>query len=264
MHSSANISVSEALLKKRDADLAIDGVNTKIGITDLAEFTSKPSQEIMFKSLKAGILSLKNGKLNFQIESPETLLIEQFAADWCGGKLYSNALRLSPDRKSYRLQLFCDKIGLANLLGQLGIADGSGSGTLSGRLPLQYNGKVLVIKSGFLHSDSEKGNKLTLVKTGNLLNGVDKGTAEYARLDLAGEALKDFEYKWSKLSLATDKGQLEVKMQIDGTSVKPLPFVYDQAEKSYIRTDKASEELPEISLNIDKTVPLKTTIFGSR
>jgi hypothetical protein len=123
---------------------------------------------------------------------------------------------------------------------------------------------VLVIKSGFLHSDSEKGNKLTLVKTGNLLNGVDKGTAEYARLDLAGEALKDFEYKWSKLSLATDKGQLEVKMQIDGTSVKPLPFVYDQAEKSYIRTDKASEELPEISLNIDKTVPLKTTIFGSR
>ena len=264
MHSSATISVGEALLKKQDADLAIDGINTQIEITDLNKFTSKPSQKIMFKSLNAGVLKLNNGKLNFQIESPDTLLIEKFAADWCGGKLYSNALRMNSERCSYRLQLFCDGIGLANLLGQLGIADGSGSGTLSGRLPLQYNGKGLILKSGFLHSDSEKGNKLILVKTGNLLNGIDKETAEYTQLDLAGEALKDFEYNRAKISLVTDKDQLKVKMHIDGTPIKPLPFVYDQAEKSYIRTDKASEKLPELSLNIDNTIPLKTTIFGSR
>ncbi len=264
MHSSATISVNEALLKKQDADLAIDGINGQIEITDLNKFTSKPSQEIRFKSLKAGILSLKDGKLNFQIESPDILLIEQFAAEWCGGKLYSNALRLGSDPRSSRLLLFCDGIGLANLLGQLGFADGSGSGTLSGRLPLQYNGKGLILKSGFLHTDSEKGNKLTLAKTGSLLNGIDKGAAEYTQLDLAAEALKDFEYKWARLNLATDRGRLEVKMQIDGSPVKPLPFVYDQARKSYIRTDKGSEKLPELSLNIDKTVPLKTTIFGSK
>ena len=46
------------------------------------------------------------------------------------------------------------------------------------------------------------------------------------QMELAREALKDYDYDWAKLNITSEGEELLLQMQMDGKPAKTLPFVY--------------------------------------
>jgi len=159
-------------------------------------------------------------------------------------------------RNSYRATIFCDGIVLSQLLNELGVARASGAGEVMGRIPVVYDKRGFTFDSGFLFSVPGEGNKLRLVDTDNLLSGIPKGTAQFAQLDIANEALKNFDYQWVKINLATERDALKVNMQIDGKPSEPMPFKYDKQKGYFVRVKGKGARFQGIRLNVNTSVPL--------
>jgi Dicarboxylate transport len=263
--SSAKLSVSDAAVKKEDVDLTIDGIDLQLELTDLMALKSKPDQKLSFKNFKVGAVNVYDGKVDFQIESPEAMLLEKSSFGWCGGHLYTHALRVVAGRNSYQAMIFCDGIVLSQLLNELGVAKASGAGEVMGRIPVLYDERGFTFDSGFLFSVPGQGNKLKLVDTDKLLSGIPKETAQFAQLDIASEALKDFDYQWVKINLATEKDVLKVKMQIDGKPTNLLPFTYDKKKGYFVRVKGKGARFQGICLNVNTNVPLnKLMLFNNK
>ena len=81
---------------------------------------------------------------------------------------------------------------------------------------------------------------------------------QLAQLDLAQEALKDFEYTWAKLGLNSDADTLQMKLQFDGKPSGPLPFKYSKEIGGFIRVsaDSPGSHFQGIRLDVNLSLPL--------
>jgi len=77
-------------------------------------------------------------------------------------------------------------------------------------------------------------------------------------MDLAREALKDYDYSWAKLSLTSEGEDILLKMQMDGKPAKTLPFVYNKDLGGFIRVEADSEgsHFQGIRLDVNFRLPL--------
>ena len=246
--SNANIDFTGIKVK----NLAID-----LNMTDLLKPASKPSQRLSFSSLDAGKVKLADGKIDFQLESPQSLLVEQCSFSWCGGNLYTHALRILFSKKHYKAVFFCDNLILSRIINELGLAKASGDGSLVGRIPLVYSPENGIhFEEGYLFSTPGQGNQLKLSQTAQLLDGIPKDSAEFAQLDFTVAALQDFDYEWVKLNFSTSGDDLKVKIQIDGKPTAPLPFKYDDKMNCFVRSPGHSYQFQGIRLDLNSSLPL--------
>ena len=80
-------------------------------------------------------------------------------------------------------------------------------------------------------------------------------------MDIATEALKDYTYRWAKLSVQSQKDILLLKLQLDGKPNRLLPFAYDQRLGKFQRTtDKGQAEFKGISIDLNFKSPLNEII----
>jgi len=89
----------------------------------------------------------------------------------------------------------------------------------------------------------------------------------FVQLDLAREALKDFEYKWAKLIFNTFEETLFVNMELDGKPSQPLPFEYRKDLGSFIRVDTSSPGsiFQGIKLDVNLKLPFNEVMkFGNK
>jgi len=154
--------------------------------------------------------------------------------------------------------LYCDRLNLARVLGQFGAAAAEGSGTVSGRIPIRYAKGELSFDDGFLFSTPGAGGKIHLTGTELLTAGIPPETPQFAQMDLAREALKDYDYSWAKLSLTSEKEDLLLQMQMDGKPARTLPFVYRKDIGGFIRVEADSEgsHFQGIRLDVNFRLPL--------
>lgn len=250
--------LAEGGLRLDQKKISIDGIHTQIHFPELPRLRSSPQQTITFAAARLGTILLDGGRLDFQVESPQALLLESGSFDWCRGRVDTQALRLAADKKEYALTLFCDRLRLADLLAQLGGVTAVGEGTLNGKIPLTYEDGKLFFSDGFLYSTPGAGGNIRLSNTALLTAGVPKGTPQFAQLDLAQEALKDYEYKWAKLGLLSQGEEFTMRLQFDGKPARPLPFVYQQELGGFARVDAASQgsHFQGISLDVNLRLPL--------
>jgi hypothetical protein len=77
-------------------------------------------------------------------------------------------------------------------------------------------------------------------------------------VDLAREALRDFDYNWVKLRVISEAQNLRMRLQFDGKPGRILPFEYDEAFGGFVRVDADSQgsEFQGISLDVNFQVPL--------
>jgi hypothetical protein len=136
------------MLKEKGA--AIEGIQTALFITDLFKIRSAPEQKLSFEKASLGGLNIHDGKIEFQIESTGSLLIEKSSFGWCDGNVYTQAMRISPKIKDYNLILYCDRLKLAMILEQFGAVKAEGNGTVNGRLPIRIKNGKIRFKDGFL------------------------------------------------------------------------------------------------------------------
>jgi hypothetical protein len=238
--------------------LVIEGINMSLFMPALPEVRSAPGQQLRYAKLSLGDLTAENGTIDFQIESLRSLLIEKTLFEWSGGKVDTQAMRLSQGIEDYHLIFYCDRLNLARVLEQFGAAAAEGNGSVSGRIPVRYTHDKLSFDDVFLFSTPGTGGKIHLTGTEILTAGIPPDTPQFAQMELAREALKDYDYSWAKLRLNSEGENLLLQMQMDGKPAKTLPFVYNKDVGGFIRVEAESEgsRFQGIRLDVNFRLPL--------
>lgn len=258
LQGSAEVAVKQGFLQSDDKKILIDGIEMALCFPELPSVRSGAGQQLEFKRAAIGDIAVNDGKIDFQLEPGNSLLIEKSTFVWCKGNIDTQALRISPGNDRYRLILYCDRLRIAGLLEQLCTVKAEGKGTVNGRIPIEYENGKLRFSDGFLYSTPGDGGRIRLSNTEMITAGLPVDTPRFAQLDLAREALKDYEYKWAKLSLNSKRQTLFFRLQFDGRPMGPLPFVYKKELGGFARVDAKSKGslFQGISLDVNLQLPL--------
>ena len=138
------------------------------------------------------------------------------------------------------------------------MAKAEGKGSVSGRIPVRFNKGDFSFDNGFLFSTPGDGGIIHLSGADILTQGIAKDTAQYNQIDLAREALKDYDYNWVKLLMNTEGENLMLKISFDGKPSNLLPFVYKKDFWGFVRV-KSGKQLSDfqgIRLNVNMGIPL--------
>jgi hypothetical protein len=249
---------TEGRLHSAQHKLALEGIRMSLDFPELPRIRSAPGQRIQFSRLSLGDLTAEKGGVDFQIESARSFLLEKMHFSWCDGHVETQSMRLSPGIEDYRITFYCDRLNLAKVLEQFGAAAAEGRGTVNGRIPLQYaNGKIS-FDDGFLFSTPGDGGKIRISGSEILTAGIPPGTPQYVQMELASEALKDYDYSWAKLNITSQGEELLLQMQMDGKPARTLPFVYrkDIGGFAKIEADAKGSKFQGIRLDVNFRLPL--------
>ncbi len=254
-----HVQIEAPNLKLQDGSLSLT-------LPSLDPLKSAARQTLSFKALKMGNISLTSGRIDFQIESPNSIFIEKSDLQWCGGHVYTQAMRFSPKVHNYDLILHCDRLRIASLLQQFGAGEASGQGRVSGRIPIAIKDGRLMPREGFLYSTPGEGGNIKVTGLEAITSGMPEGSRQSAQLDLARAALKDFHYDWARLDLNAQGNDLIMRMQIDGKPAGVLPFVFKRKLGAFVRVkgNNPGSRFQGIKLDVNFRLPLTRILdYGS-
>jgi hypothetical protein len=258
MSATSESSLSRGKLLHLENKIAIENIGMDLLISDLFSLRSAPGQKLRFGHASLAGLNIENGEIVFQIESARSLLIEKSRFNWCDGKVDAPAIRLRPGVEDYSLILYCDRLNLAKVLEQFGVASLEAKGQLNGQIPLRYENGQISFQDGFLFTTPGETGKIRMTETDMLTAGIPPDTPQYVQMELARKALEDYDYSWAKLNLTTEGEDLLLKMQLDGKPGKPLPFVYrkDIGGFAKVEADVKGSTFQGIRLDVNFRLPL--------
>jgi len=252
-----SVSLQNGRFEYPDKKYEVEGISFSLQMPFLPELRSIPAQNIQFDRGTFGNLIFEDGKIIWQLESADTLFIEEGVVRWSGGRVFTNAVRISPNRKDFIVPIFCDRLILAEILRQFGITNAEGEGTVSGRVPLLIGKGSVRVDDGFLYSSPGQGGSLKVAAFDLLSAGIPKKTPQFAQVDFAAEALRNFRYNWVKLLLNSEGEDLVMQMHMDGKPVQSLPFTYDSQTGMLQRVEDSSKGIDQpIRLDVNFRLPL--------
>ena len=242
----------------RENNISVKGIQTDLFIEQLVDMRSAPGQQIKFAKASFGGLSLENGKIDFQIESNRSVLIEKSHFIWCDGKVDAPAIRLTSGVDDYNLILYCDRLNLAKVLEQFSAARVEAEGELNGRIDLRYQNGDLSFDDGFLYTTPGEPGKIRMFDTDILTAGIPEDSPQYVQMEIARKALEDYDYSWAKLNINSEGEYVLLKMQLDGKPANPLPFVYRKDIGSFAKIEAGVEgsRFQGIRLDVNFRLPL--------
>jgi hypothetical protein len=255
---SIQLQVQNASVRMEKGKFAIEGIQMSLSIPELPKLRSAAGQHLVFSKIALGDLVAKDGRIDFQIESPQSFLIEKTHFIWCDGNVETQSVRIAPGVEDYRITFYCDRLKLATVLEQFGAATAEGEGAVNGRIPLHYTNGKIRFDDGFLFSTPGQGGKIYLKGTDILTAGIPPNTPQYVQMELAREALKDYDYSWAKLNITSEGEELLLQMQMDGKPAKMLPFVYRKDIGSFVKVEAESKgsKFQGIRLDVNFRLPL--------
>ncbi|MFC1837297.1 YdbH domain-containing protein [Thermodesulfobacteriota bacterium] len=240
-----------------DKKYTIQNISMNFLLPSLPTLRSSPAQQILFDKASIGDLTLEKGKIIWQLESPDSIFIEEGVVRWAGGRIFTNAVRISPERQELVIPIFCDRLKLTELLHEFGITDAEGEGTVSGRIPLLIGKDTIGFEDGFLYSSPGQGGSVRVKAFDMLSTGIPKNSPQFAQVDFAAEALKNFRYNWVKLLFNSEGDDLFMEMQMDGKPVQSLPFSYDTQTGLLQRMQDGTKGIDQpIRLDVNFRLPL--------
>jgi hypothetical protein len=239
-------------------NLALEGIAMSLNFPELPNIRSAPGQQIDFARISLGEFAAQKGRVEFQIESTQSILIEKMHFLWCGGNVETQSMRLVPDVEKYHVTFYCDRLNLAQVLEQFGAASAEGQGSVNGRIPLRYSKGQIHFDDGFLFSTPGQGGKIHLTGTEILTAGIPPNTPQYIQMELAREALKDYDYSWAKLNITSRGEELLLQMQMDGKPAQTLPFVYNKDIGGFMKVEANAQgsKFQGIRLDVNFRLPL--------
>jgi hypothetical protein len=251
-------SLSNGQLNHKKNKITVEGIQTALWVPDLIKMHSAPGQKLKFTGASFGEVRIENGEIDFQIESPRSVLVEKSRFNWCDGTVDAPAIRFTSGIDAYNIILYCDRLNLAKVLQQFGAASVTAEGQLNGRIPLRYQNGKLSFKNGFLFTTPGESGKIRMKDTEILTAGIPPETPQYVQMELARKALEDYDYSWAKLNLTSEGEDLLLNLQLDGKPAKSLPFVYrkDMGGFAKVEADVQGSTFQGIRLDVNFRLPL--------
>ena len=259
--------IHDGTLTLPDMDMTAAGIKGTLAIKDLVDPASFPGQVLTIDEIKAGDFAFTDAHIRFTLEEDQHLLVENIRVKWCSGAVSTESVRFPSSDGSVSVTVYCDRIQLNQLLEQLGGLHSRGTGTLNGRIPVRFKDGDISFDNGFMFSTPGQGGRIIINNPKKLLAGIPVDSPRFVQLDLAAEALKDFEYTWAKLIFNTDKDTLSVNMELDGKPGGPLPFVYKKDLGSFVRVEAKSpgSHFQGITLDVNLRLPFNQVMqFGKK
>ena len=250
--------VQDGRITNSEKKLSVENLSLNLILDNLITPKSPFGQKLKINKVSLGDVEATDFLFDFRIDSLSSLFIEQGQFKWCGGTINLQSFRIDTNKDEYQLTLFCDRIRLAEILEQFGVAGVSGGGTVNGKIPLIISKGKISFEDGFLYSTPGGGGKINITGTDIFTQGMTPGSPEYVQMDIASEALKDFDYSWVKMSLNSEKEELTVKLQFDGKPENKLPFRYDKDLNRFMRVETSVEgsNFQGIRLDVNFRLPL--------
>jgi len=254
----SSLTLTDGLLQASKENFEVSGVQLGIEMPGLPVLRSAPGQQLRFAKAILGDMQIENGVIFFQIEPAPAVLLEKGQFDWSAGRVDMHSTRIFLDRQDYELTLFCDRLNLARLLEQFGAADAEGSGTVSGKIPIRFQNQKWSVADGFLFSSPGEGGQIRVQGTEILTAGVPKNSPQYMQLEIAREALKDYNFDWAKLTVSTEGEDMLLKLQLDGKPARTLPFAFSKDIGSFARVEGQAKgsTFQGIRLDVNFRLPL--------
>ncbi|PIE61283.1 MAG: hypothetical protein CSA29_04165 [Desulfobacterales bacterium] len=267
LETGGSIRIHGGRLDLPDINILASGVSGDIVFNDLLVPESLPGQSLFVKHVESGQFSFDNIGIRFCVEDGRSLNVENLRFNWCDGLVSTESLRIPGHGDRLILTLYCDRLRLDRFLQQMGSFDAQGNGTLNGRIPVVYHNGEIAFDNGFLFSTPGHGGRLLVKDLDRMLEGVPKGSPQFSQLDLAAEALKEYDYEWAKLQLNTHGDTLDVNMELDGKPGRVLPFEYQREINSFMRVDASSpgSRFQGVRLGVNLKFPFNRVMkFGTK
>jgi hypothetical protein len=117
--------------------------------------------------------------------------------------------------------------------------------------------RSVTFADGFLYSSPGQGGSIKVTAFDLLSANIPKNTVQFAQVDFAAAALKNFQYNWVKLFLDSEGEDLLMQMQMDGRPVQSLPFSYDSRTGQLQRIPDGGRGIDQpIRLDVNFRLPL--------
>jgi hypothetical protein len=193
----------------------IEGVSGTLALSGLAPLATATPQVLRISRLDLG-LPLTDGLLRFSVDPTGAVRIHEGHLAWLGGTVGISEATLSLTGKRQLVTFAIDGIDLEQLLVLAKVKGLSGTGRLSGRIPVTIEGGHQTVSAGQLYADPLGG---TLAyKTGQAsANPTNPSALLYTALD-------DFHYETLTGELSGDlAGTLSLRVHLKGRN----PSLYD-------------------------------------
>lgn len=191
--------------------VSVQGLNTVLRARSLFPFVLDPGQVVGIGLLDVGV-PLTNGQVLFGYGEEGYLGIQEAVWSWAGGTVRANPFRILPEELTADVALDAQGLDLGELLDLLPIEGVSGTGIVSGRIPVEIRGDAVAVRDG----------RLAAMGTGSLRYRPDEPPAGFdaqAGTELLLQALADFRYDSLVLRLdGTAGGELTARIGIRGAN----------------------------------------------
>jgi len=204
-------------LSGRNGDVELADLNGEITLSELAPWTTPPSQTLTAEMLDIGV-PLTDVELSLSLPGDDSLYLELGTAGFAGGSVAvgPSVLRLGPGQN--RMELDVTGVDLARLLAYAEIPDLEVDARLSGSLPLIISDDDFAIVNG--HLESQAAGTLRYVPTGTDVP-LDLGEEN---VGLVLDALSNFHF--SRIAMDVNKpldGATDLTLHVAGAN----PDLYD-------------------------------------
>ena len=264
---SGRLNLSDGRITLADTGIDISGIRTDLILDELFRWRSRPGRTLMVDRLKINRTVVRDIQLRYTLESKNALLLEAGAMKWCQGEVTLGATRFTSGQDAYHMELLCHRLRFADLLEQLGAFKARGEGSLNGRLPVTWTDAGLSVDNGYLYSTPGVGGSIQVTDTAALTAGIPVDSPQFAQLDLAREALKNYSYEWARVGMNSQGESLGVRMELDGRPENVLPFVFQKKTGGFVRVDdsRAGSRFQGIRLDVNLELPFNRMMkLGNR
>ena len=225
----ASLKWNDGFYSSEDMGTILDGLSGMIDTPSLSQLKTGSAQEFRWKKINTQGFTVDQGELFWQWEQEQRLFVESMRARWCGGTLNLHPFRVQLPLDRLKLVLFCEGIQLDQLLKQFQVGDVEGDGDLGGRLSFELNGDKISFDDAYLYTAPTREGSLKIIEA----QGLDQAM-EQNQLQLVRESLKDYRYRWAKISFDAEDDDLVLKLEMDGRPAGLLPFRFDTNTAQFI------------------------------
>jgi len=192
----------------------IEGVRGDLAFNELFPPRTSEGQLLDVGSVEAGMV-LTDGAVTFSLDGSGGVIVESAAWPFAGGTITLSSGVIEPGASEQAFELAVDEVDLSAFISLLALDGASGTGVISGRIPITIRDGDPIIAGGVLTA-SEPG-QLSYKGGGTDAVGGGQGA-------LVFQALEDFQYTGLTLSLEGNaQDRLTLKLNLEGAN----PGLYD-------------------------------------
>jgi hypothetical protein len=213
---SSSAELTLAPLALRSSGARVEGLRGVIQLSSLSPLASGPAQLLEATSLEVAGIRFAKPRVRFAV-GPERLLVEEALLPLGSGKLRVRDAVLGALDAPLELTVEAIDLELAELLALAALEGVSGSGTLSGAIPLRVAGDAVEIRGARLES---RGPGVLRVRSERVRSALGSAGETVEQLV---SALEDFHYESLRIELEKPaRGESVARLELRGNNPKVL------------------------------------------